>query len=418
MLTGWCGKNINLLLVRVLLLTQWFDPEPTFKGLVFARELLRQGFEVEVVTGFPNYPGGKLYPGYKIRFIQCEVIDGVQVTRLPLYPSHNHKALERVANYVSFAISSLLYGMFGAKKPDVIYAYHPPLTVGIAASLVRLFRRVPVVYDIQDMWPDTLRATGMVSNYRVLDIVGRICKMIYRSVDHIVVLSPGFKRLLIERGVPERKIDVIYNWCDEASIGNPKRELPMDFPDSDRFTIVFAGNMGKAQALDAVLDAAEMAQTMAPNICFVFIGGGVDVDNLKRLAQEKRLHNVRFLPAVPMSEIGAILAKADALLVHLRKDPLFTITIPSKTQAYMAVGKPLLMAVEGDVADLVSIAGCGVIAEPENPESIADAAVKLSIMNPSERDAMAQRSKKYYKTQLSLKVGVEKFANIFKKVIR
>ena len=404
--------------MRVLLLTQWFDPEPTFKGLVFAKELIRLGFDVEVVTGFPNYPGGKLYPGYKIRYIQREFIDGVQVTRLPLYPSHSQSALGRIVNYVSFSASALFYGVLMAKRPDVMYAYHPPLTVGIAASLVRLFRRVPVVYDIQDMWPDTLRATGMVSNYRVLDIVGRMCKMVYRSVDHIVVLSPGFKQLLIERGVPERKIDVIYNWCDEASIENPKRELPMDFPDSGRFTIYFAGNMGKAQALDAVLFAAESLQEKAPEICFVFIGGGVEFDNLKRFAQEKMLHNVSFFPAVPMAEIGGVLSKADALLVHLRKDPLFDITIPSKTQAYMAAGKPLLLAVHGDVADLIRDADCGIIAEPENPVAIADAALKLYSLSFSERHAMAERSKKYYQSQLSLRVGAGKFTDIFKKMVK
>jgi len=400
--------------VRILLLTQWFDPEPTYKGLYFAKELQKQGFEVEVLTGFPNYPGGKIYPGYKIQLYKKEVIEGVLVTRVPLYPSHDQREIGRVLNYVSFAVSALVYGVLRAKRPDVVYAYHPPLTVGIAVSLIRLFRRVPVVYDIQDMWPDTLRATGMVSNSRALDIVGRICKLVYRSVDRIVVLSPGFRKLLVERGVPERKVDVIYNWCDEASMGNPAGEIPKDFFGSGSFAIVFAGNMGKAQALDAVLVAAEIVQKKAPEICFVFIGGGVEVDNLKSLAHEKNLHNVRFLQPVPMAEIGGVLAKADALLIHLRKDPLFTITIPSKTQAYMAVGKPLLMAVEGDVADLVKAAGCGVIAEPENPESIADAALKLFSLSSAERNAMTERSKEYYKSKLSLNVGVEKFAAIFR----
>jgi colanic acid biosynthesis glycosyl transferase WcaI len=398
------------------MLTQWFDPEPTYKGLVFARELLRQGFDVEVVTGFPNYPGGKLYPGYKIQFIRCEVIDGVRLTRIPLYPSHNESIPGRIFNYISFALSALIYCVFMAKKPDVMYAYHPPLTVGIVASLIRLFRRVPVVYDIQDMWPDTLRATGMVSNVRILNVVGRICQIVYSSVDRIVVLSSGFRRLLIERGVTERKVDVIYNWCDEESIVNPVGDAPKDFPGSDRFTIVFAGTMGKAQALNSVLDAAKIIQLKAPKICFLFIGGGIELGKLKDMAYEMKLNNVFFLHAVPMAEIGGVLGKADALLVHLRKDPLFTITIPSKTQAYMAVGKPLLMAVEGDVVDLVKVADCGVIAEPENPESIAEAAIKIYSMSTSERNAMADRGKKYYWSYLSLRVGVEKFAAIFKKV--
>ncbi|WP_338014903.1 glycosyltransferase family 4 protein [Pseudomonas cavernicola] len=230
---------------RVLLLTQWFDPEPTFKGQVFARELVRQGFEVEVVTGFPNYPGGKLYPGYKLRLLQREQIDGVQVTRVPLYPSHDQGAVGRVLNYVSFAAASLCYGLFGAKRPDVIYAYHPPLTVGITAALIRLFRRVPVVYDIQDMWPDTLRATGMLSNEKALKVVSAVCDWVYRRANQLVVLSPGFKRLLIERGVPEGKIEVIYNWCAEDSLATPLGSVPVSFPGNDKFRVLFAGNMGK-----------------------------------------------------------------------------------------------------------------------------------------------------------------------------
>ena len=404
--------------MRILILTQWFDPEPAIKGLSFAKRLHKRGFDVEVVTGFPNYPGGKLYPGYKIRLIKREIVDGVQITRLPLYPSHSQSALGRIVNYVSFSASALLYGVLMAKRADVIYAYHPPLTVGITAALIRLFRRVPVVYDIQDIWPDSLRATGMVTNYRVLDIVSSICKIVYRSVDHIVVLSPGFKQLLFERGVPERKIDVIYNWCDEESITNPIGVAPNDFNRSEKFSIVFAGNMGKAQALHAVLDAAEIVQKKASDISFVFIGGGVETENLKGLASVKRLRNVCFLQSIPMNEIGAVLRKADALMVHLKKDPLFTITIPSKTQAYMALGKPLLMAGQGDAANLVKMAECGVTAQPEEPESIADAALKLYSLSISDRNAMAERGKKYYESHLSLRVGIERFASIFKMVAK
>jgi len=402
--------------IRVLLFTQWFDPEPTFKGLVFARELVRQGFEVEVVTGFPNYPGGKFYPGYKLRLIQREVIDGVQVTRVPLYPSHDQGAVGRVLNYVSFAVASLFYGLFAAKRPDVIYAYHPPLTVGIAAALIRMFRRVPVVYDIQDMWPDTLRATGMFSNEKALKVVERACNWVYCRMDQLVVLSPGFKRLLVERGVPESKIEVIYNWCAEDSLAASSGVLPSAFADLAKFRILFAGNMGKAQALDAVLHAAELLQQQGACVSFVFLGGGVDVARLQQLAADMALSNVTFLPAVPMSEVGSYLHAADALLVHLKKDPLFNITIPSKTQAYMAVGKPILMAVDGDAADLVRDSHGGRVAESENPESIADAVRALMNASISERNAMATSSSRFYQEKLSLRVGVSRFGQIFNKL--
>lgn len=402
--------------VRVLLLTQWFDPEPTFKGIVFARELVRQGFEVEVLTGFPNYPGGRVYAGYRIKLLQREVIDGVQITRVPLYPNHDQSAIKRVLNYLSFAASSLVYGLFVAKRADVIYAYHPPLTVGITASLIRLFRRIPVVYDIQDMWPDTLRATGMVNNPRALNAVEAVCQWVYRRVDHLVVLSPGFKRLLVQRGVPEHKIDVIYNWADEAALNAPQGMLPANFPGPEQFRILFAGNMGKAQALDAVLDAAALLQARDSRVCFVMLGGGVEVERLKQRAAELQLRNVVFLPPVPMAEVGTLLNAADALLVHLRKDPLFEITIPSKTQAYMTVGKPLLMAVNGDAADLVLQSGGGVVAESENSISLASAAEALQKLSPAERQAMGENAQTYYRERLALSVGVSQFGKIFNEI--
>jgi glycosyltransferase involved in cell wall biosynthesis len=402
--------------IRVLLFTQWFEPEPTFKGLVFARELIAQGFEVEVVTGFPNYPGGKLYPGYRIKALQREVIDGVQITRVPLYPSHGQSGVGRLANYISFAACMLIYGLFRAKKPDVIYAYHPPLTVGIAAALVRFFRRVPVIYDIQDMWPDTLKATGMFSNEKLLRIVSRVCDWVYGQVDQIVVLSPGFKRLLIERGVPSEKVDVIYNWCAESSIDSMLSTPPVNFPVVSKLKILFAGNMGKAQSLETVIEAARLVQEKTSQVAFVFIGGGVEASRLEALAKTKKLEDVYFLPAVPMSEIGAYLSSADALLVHLKKDPLFSITIPSKTQAYMAAGKPILMGVDGDAADLVRAAGCGIVSESGNAQALAEAVLSLMDLSAEDRNRMGESGKNFYREELSLRVGVERFGMHFKRL--
>lgn len=401
---------------RVLLLTQWFDPEPTFKGLVFARELAQQGFDVQIITGFPNYPGGKIYSGYKIKWVQHEFIDGVQITRVPLYPSHNQSAIGRVFNYISFAVSALFYCLFRVKRPDVIYAYHPPLTVGVVAAITRLCRRIPVVYDVQDMWPDTLRVTGMLSNDKILKVVASICNWVYRQVDQIVVLSPGFKRLLIDRGVAAEKIEIIYNWCSESTVVEDSSILPFSFPGPETFRILFAGNMGKAQALSSVIDAADEFQAEGAAVTFIFLGGGVEVDNLQELASRKILNNVIFLPPVPMSEVGAYLAAADVLLVHLKKDPLFSITIPSKTQAYMSAGKPILMAVEGDAANLVVDSKCGLIAEPENSVSLKKAIAKIMQLNGAERVLMADNGKRFYNEKLALNVGVRSFGAIFNRL--
>jgi glycosyltransferase involved in cell wall biosynthesis len=226
------------------------------------------------------------------------------------------------------------------------------------------------------------------------------------------VLSTGFKERLIARGVPQHKVSVIYNWCDEDAVrANTDAHPPIAF--SGRFNIVFAGTMGKAQALEAVLDAASIVGSRNANVQFVFVGGGVEVDRLKEKSQAMQLDNTLFVPRVPMNEVGAILQAADVLLVHLRDDPLFSITIPSKTQAYFAVGKPVLMAVHGNAAMLVEEARAGVYAEPEHPQSIADAALQLASMPPHSLKAMGENGRKYYDEKLSLHAGVVQFDSIF-----
>jgi colanic acid biosynthesis glycosyl transferase WcaI len=398
---------------RIVLLTQWFDPEPTFKGIIFARKLIEQGYEVEVITGFPNYPGGKVYPGYKISLLQRESIQDIEVTRVALYPSHDGSAIKRILNYISFAVTAAFYGIFMMKKADVMYVYHPPLTTGVSAAVIRFFRKIPVVYDVQDMWPDTLQATGMVNNEAVLGIVSKVCQGVYKNVDKIAVLSPGFKDLLVARGIPASKIQLIYNWCDESALALPEGVLPENFPSSDKFTILFAGTMGKAQALDAVIAAAAIVQNLNSKINFVFVGGGVEVAHLQELVTVQNLNNVVFIPRVPMSQVGSMLQQADVLLVHLRKDPLFEITLPSKIQAYMSTAKPILVAVAGNATSIIEEAQCGLVAEPENPQSIANAAILLANMSATELATMGKAGRGFYDAKMSIDVGVASFIKLF-----
>jgi glycosyltransferase involved in cell wall biosynthesis len=403
--------------MRILLLTQWFDPEPAFKGLLFARELAARGHNIEVLTGFPNYPGGNVYPGYKIRPWRREQIDGISVLRVPLYPSHDKSAFGRILNYTSFAISAALFGAALIRKPDVIYVYHPPATIGFAAVVVGFLRRAPFVYDIQDLWPDTVAVSGMMSSAAVFSLLGRWCKFVYRRARHLVVLSPGLQRQLIQRGVPQDKIEVIYNWCSETTVQpTPDTELAAGLGLSGHFNVMFAGTMGTAQALDAVLDAASLCRQTLPHVQFVFVGGGVDRSRLEKKTADAGLTNVRFLPRQPTSAIGAVLELADVLLVHLRDHPLFAITIPSKTQAYMAAGKPVLAAVRGDAAELVAQSGGGLVCEPENPRSIADTVAHFAGMSPEERRSMGEAGKRFYDERLSLKVGVTKFEALFARI--
>lgn len=399
--------------MKILILTQWFDPEPTFKGFLFARELAARGHEVEVLTGFPNYPGGQVYPGYRIRRWVREQIDGISVLRVALYPSHNNSGFQRALNYISFALSAAVIGTALIRKPDVMYVYHPPITVGFAAAVIGFFRRTPFVYDVQDLWPDTVAASGMMSNTAALTLLGKMCHFVYGRARHITVLSQGFKEQLVDRGISSDKIDVIYNWCDETALKHDCSSITrLGAP--DRFCILFAGTMGRAQGLDSVLRAAQICRTTVPAAEFLFMGGGIERQRLESTAKEMGLDNVRFLPRQPIHAMGGILAGADALLVHLKDDPLFRITIPSKTQAYLAAGKPILMGVGGDGADLVERAGSGIVCEPGNPQSIAEAVKELVDASDERLAEMGRAGKAFYDRELSVSVGVEKFDRIFK----
>ena len=405
--------------MRILFLTQWFDPEPMFKGLAFAMALRERGHEVEILTGFPNYPDGKVYPGYRIRPFLREVMEGIPVLRVPLYPSHDASAIRRTANYATFALSAATIGAAAVKPADVMYVYHPPATVALPAIMIHGMRQIPFVYDIQDLWPDTLTATGMMNNRFLLGLVDRWCRMVYRAASKIVVLSPGFKDVLVHRSVPEEKIEVIYNWCDEGQIPKtPRNEsLAKELGFSGRFNVLFAGTMGKAQDLEAVLDAAGRIGSRIPEVQFIFVGGGIEVDRLQEIARKRRLNNVLFLPRRPVSEIGEVLNLADVLLVHLKDEPLFRITIPSKIQAYLAVGRAVLVGVRGDAADLVRAAGAGIDCQPENPESISEAVEKLYRMPRTLLDEMGDRGRRYYREKMSLSAGVSRFEEVFQAAV-
>lgn len=404
--------------MRILLLTQWFQPESTFKGLPFALELMKHGHQVEVLTGFPNYPTGRIYPPYQQSARLIEDMEGVRVVRVPLYPSHDRSAVRRSVNYLSFAASAATIGLASVKRPDIVYAYHPPATAVLPAWIYNKLAHIPYVVDIQDLWPDTLTATGMFSSSLGLKAINAYCNQLYSAAAHIVVLSPGFQELLTTRGVPREKLSVIPNWADDDIMKPAARDdaLAKRYGLAGRFNIMFAGNLGLAQGLDSVLASAVHLQSRCPQAQYVFVGGGVAHERIQREVTEKGLSNVVFIERQPLAQMPALFALADTMLVHLKDLPLFRITIPSKIQAYMATGRPILCAVAGDAAKLVEQAKAGVTCPPEDPSALADAVCQLALCTQSERDQLGANALRYYEQELSMKVGVARFSDLFETV--
>ncbi len=380
--------------MRILYLTQWYPPETVFVVPELAQTLQSLSHTVTVLTGFPNYPSGKLYPGYRIRLWQKETIDGISVIRVPLYPDHSKSAARRVLNMMSFTASATILGPWLAPRADVVYAVYPPVTLGLPAWLLSRLWHVPLTCEIQDMWPETLLATGFVRNEQVLGLVGWFAKCIYRRTAAFRVITSGFKANLVSKGVSAHRIYVVPNWADTDLIRpvEPDPELAQRLGLAGRFNVMYTGAHGPAQGLDTILDAAALLQEM-PEVQFVLVGDGLELPRLQEAVQARKLSNVRFLGRYPISAMPDLYALADVLLLHLCDDPLFRITIPSKTYAYLASSKPILAAVEGDAADVVRSAEAGLICPPSNSPLLAETVRQFYMMSPAARSRMGQNGR-------------------------
>lgn len=406
--------------MRILLLTQLFQPEPNLlKGLAFAKELVRRGHEVQVLTGYPNYPSGKMYPGYSRKIVMSEVVEGISVIRVPHFVDHSSSVFNRVLSYLSFAITAVLPGMIAIKRPDVIHVYQGPATLVFPALIMKLIWRVPYVLDVQDLWPESVSASGMLSSRTIFRLIDFWCDICYRNASRIVVLSGGYKNKIIARGIDEGVVEVVYNWCDPAQErSNPNLVKITEILSEEKFNLVYAGNFGAVQGLDCIISAMDMLKDKYPSLSLVLVGDGVEEKKLLDLVKNNNVFNVEFRRRLPVECIGSVLESADALIIHLVDQPLSSIGIPQKTQAYLSAGKPILMAVRGDAAKLVEEASAGVICEPGNSGSIAAGIEKMLNMHQDHLKQMGLNGKKFYWERLSFDTGVRKMEVIFDGVVK
>jgi len=409
--------------IKVLILTQWFDPEPgAIRGLPLAKWLMGQGHDVEVLTGVPNYPGGRVYEGYKIRFLHREVMDDVPVIRVPLFPSHDESAFRRVLNYVSFAVSASTIGVCAAKRADVCFAVSPPPTLGVPALVLKYLRRIPYVYHVSDMWPDSAIESGMFGQGRIKKFSERLlnwwCNLLYRKAASVTVLADAPLIELVERGVPNRKLDVVYNWADETLFHpmdrDPALAKELDVS-SDFFNLVYAGNFGVFQNLEVAIRAAHAIAEQAPRLRLILIGTGTEEASLKSVARELEAKNVFFHDRRPYSDMPAISALADVMLVHLSDIPLLRLTVPSKTQVALAMGIPMLMAATSDTARIVRESKSGVVCVPDDIEAMANAMLTLSDMTQGELDQLGQNGLEFYTRKISLARGGGRMVEILRR---
>lgn len=404
--------------MRILILTQFFDPEPaSIPGLSLANWLADRGHQVEVVTGFPNYPGGKFYPNASVRIWRREQLGRVTVNRVILYPSHDRSAVRRILNYLSFALSATILGTLATHRADVTYVYHPPATIGLPAMLWKRFRRIPFVLHVQDLWPDSVMESGMVGSsvdrHTLERAITAWCSLLYRSASAIAVLSPGFRSILCERGVAAEKIAVVPNWAEESIFFPLPRDevLAEELGLTGKCNLIYSGHLGYYQGLDIALRAADRLRDLA-DFQLVIVGTGQAEASLRRLADDLALENVLFLGRRPYREMAPLTALADILLVSLQDLPFFEATIPSKTQVALACARPILMAVRGDAAAMATASGAGLACTPGDVDAFETAVRHLIGLSEDERTAMGERGRAYYLEHLSLEHGASQLESL------
>jgi colanic acid biosynthesis glycosyl transferase WcaI len=405
--------------MRVLIFSQYYTPEPVPKPSELAEELVRRGHQVSVLTGYPNYPSGELYDGFKLAPIERTTVDGIPVVRSYEYPYHGTRAVGRMLNYISFMLSAPLASFF-VPRCDVIYVWHPPLTVGVAAAIIARLRGLGFVYDVQDIWPESALLSGLLKEGLLVTFMRSIERLVYRQADHILVVTEGARHNLISKGVPPGKISVGHHWIDERLFAPPSaassQATRMEHGWVDRFVLLFAGNIGLVQGLDTVIDAAA-ALPPESNALIAIVGDGTDRQRLEDRVRAERLESrVQFLARRPMDAMPALFAAADALLVHLKKSELSRLVIPTKTLAYLAAGRPIVMAMEGAAADLVTAADAGIVVPSDDAARLVDAIEITRKLPEAERRAMGVRATAYLHAHLTKAVVIPEYEALLERV--
>jgi colanic acid biosynthesis glycosyl transferase WcaI len=414
--------------VKILYVSQYFPPEmgaPSARASELAHHWSLAGHQVSVLTGFPNHPTGVVPEQWRPRLrrlVYNEKAGDVDVFRTWLWPLPNRKAHERMRNYASFCVSSALRGMT-LPRPDVVIGSSPQLLVALSAWWIAFSRQLPFVFEVRDLWPESLTAVGVGSEDSLLHhSLAAIARFLYERADRVVVVTPAFKDHLIQRWrVPPEKIEIVENGVEtdmfSPSLPEASAALRRELGADSKFLVCYVGTMGMAHGLDTLLDAAATLQREKPDVLFLLIGEGAEKQRIQSLAQSQSLTNVRILDQQPRDKIPAFISASDACLVLLKKTDIFKTVIPTKMLEFMSCARPVILGVDGQARQIVDEAGAGLVIEPENAIALAQAIKRLE-QDPANGRALGQKGRKYILQRFSRAGTAEKYINVLEALIR
>ncbi len=425
--------------MKIVYISQYFPPEmgaPAGRAAELSRHWAAAGHDVTVLTGFPNHPTGVIAPDYRSKFRRIvfrESAGGVNVVRTWLLPFPNRKAHERILNYASFCVSSAITGLC-LSPPDVVIASSPQLLVALSGCWLAYSKRVPFVFEVRDLWPESLVAVGTSGGNSILyGGLAKLAGFLYRRSDRIVVVAPAFEDHLVKHWhVPREKISVVENGV-ETDLFSPQPDTARSLSQNSlaakasaklrkqlgvegKFVASYIGTMGMAHGLETIIAAATELSEANPEIVFLMLGEGAEKERIVAMAREGGLNNLRFLDQQPREKIPAYIRASDVCLVPLKKADIFKTVIPSKMLESMSCACPVILGVEGQARSILEQAGAGLVVEPENPHELANAMQYLAA-NPNAARELGQRGREYVLRNFSRRLTAEKYIDVLESLL-
>jgi len=405
--------------VKILYVSQYFPPEmgaPAARVFELSRAWVQQGHQVTVLTGFPNHPTGVIPPEYRGQWLRREIVDGIQVLRVPIYAAANKGFAKRVANYVSFGASASLVGPWVAERPDLVLATSPQFLTAIAGYWLSRLYRVPFVFEVRDLWPSSIVAVGaMAADSMAVKALEHVELFLYRAATHVVVVTESFVDEIAGRGIDRSKISVITNGVDlqlfrpsDRKAARERLGLPAGF------IATYVGTHGMAHGLGMLLDAAPRLRD--EGITFLLVGEGAEKADLRARAEREGIRNVLFWDQRPRDVIAQVYAAADVCLVLLRKKDLFTTVIPSKIFEFMGAGRAIHTTVDGESRAIIERAGAGVFSPPEDVEAFVTTLRGLAA-TPARLEAFGQSGRSYAEANYSRPALATKYADLLASLV-
>jgi len=405
---------------RILFLSHYYPPEtnaPANRVSEMARLWVASGHVVDIVTGMPNHPNGIIPESYRGAWYRPETQDGVTIHRGRIYPAPNRGHLRRILNYLSFMISGTVTALAKAPKPDCVIATSPQLFCALAGWVVSAIRRVPFILEIRDIWPEEIVAVGAIRNRPIIRTLERLEMFLYGRATRIVVVAQGSIDILISRGVPRSKLELIPNGVDTDRFlpGPRQNKIRRELQVNGEFLISYIGTVGMAHRLEVILDAAERLSNR-PGVKFMIVGDGAERNRLRSLAKQRGLTNVLWEDAQPRNRVADYYSASDACLVHMRRAELFTRNVPSKMYEIMAAGRPMLLGTFGESRELGESAGCAVAFTPEDADELVDAIARL-MASPDRGAQMGLSGRQYVQSRYDRRLLARRYMDLISGVV-